>query len=72
MRKFTVELKIFLYLIYLKITYSINVLIKDIMKNSKQHQKLNNLQVKAEKCLSRKEAKKILVKAIKAQDKINY
>ena len=41
------------------------------MKNTKQHQKLNNLQVKAEKCLSRKEAKKILVKANKAQDKIN-
>ena len=42
-----------------------------IMKNSKQHQKLNNLQVKAEKCLSREEAKKILYKASKAQDKIN-
>ena len=41
------------------------------MKNTKQHQKLNSLQVKAEKCLSRKEAKKILVKANKAQDKIN-
>tara|TARA_Y100001978_G_scaffold130772_1_gene116933 strand:+ start:244 stop:375 length:132 start_codon:yes stop_codon:yes gene_type:complete len=41
------------------------------MKNSKQHLKLNNLQVKAEKCLSRKEAKKILVKANNAQDKIN-
>ena len=41
------------------------------MKNLKQHQKLNNLQVKAEKCLSRKEAKKILHKASKAQDKIN-
>ena len=41
------------------------------MKKSKQHQKLNNLQVKAEKCVSRKEAKKILVKANKAQDKIN-
>mgnify|MGYP001385619566 FL=1 len=41
------------------------------MKNSKQHQKLNNLQVKAEKCLSRKEAKIILVKASKAQNKIN-
>ena len=41
-----------------------------IMKNSKQHQKLNNLQVKAEKCLSRKEAKKILDKANKAQNKI--
>ena len=40
------------------------------MKNSKQHQKLNNLQVKAEKCSSRKEAKKILIKAIKAQDKL--
>ena len=41
------------------------------MKNSKQHLKLNNLQVKAEKCLSREEAKKILAKANKAQDKIN-
>ena len=40
------------------------------MNNSKQHQKLNNLQVKAEKCLSRKEAKKILCKANKAQNKI--
>tara|TARA_B100000575_G_C23032380_1_gene594354 strand:- start:194 stop:322 length:129 start_codon:yes stop_codon:yes gene_type:complete len=40
------------------------------MKNSKQHQKLNSLQVKAEKCLSREEARKILVKANKAQDKI--
>ena len=41
------------------------------MKNSKQHLKLNNLQVKAEKCLSRKEAKKILDKANKTQHKIN-
>ena len=41
------------------------------MRNSKQHLKLNNLQVKAEKCLSRKEAKKIIVKANKTQDKIN-
>ena len=41
------------------------------MKNSKQHQKLNNLQVKAEKCLSRKEAKKILLKANKVHDKIS-
>ena len=41
------------------------------MGNSKQHLKLNNLQVKAEKCLSREEAKKILVKANKAQDKIS-
>ena len=40
------------------------------MKNSKQHKKLNNLQVKAEKCLTREEAKKILSKASKAQDKI--
>tara|TARA_B100000900_G_scaffold360515_1_gene332657 strand:+ start:233 stop:370 length:138 start_codon:yes stop_codon:yes gene_type:complete len=40
------------------------------MKNSKQHQKLNNLQVKAEKCLSREKAKKILLKANEAQDKI--
>jgi len=41
------------------------------MNNSKQHLKLNNLQVKAEKCISREEAKKILIKANKAQDKIN-
>ena len=41
------------------------------MKKSKQHQKLNNLQVKAEKCLSREEARKILYKAGKAQEKIN-
>ena len=42
-----------------------------LMKNSKQHRKLNNLQVKAEKCLTRDEAKKILAKASKAQDKIS-
>ena len=41
------------------------------MKNTKQHKKLNNLQVKAHECLSRKEAKKIIYKANKAQDKIN-
>tara|TARA_Y100000589_G_scaffold19812_1_gene16430 strand:- start:513 stop:641 length:129 start_codon:yes stop_codon:yes gene_type:complete len=41
------------------------------MKNSKQHLKLNNLQVKAEKCLTRKEAKKILNKADKTQNKLN-
>ena len=41
------------------------------MKNTKQHQKLNNLQVKAEKCLSRQEAKKIINKANKAQNKLN-
>ena len=40
------------------------------MKKSKQHLKLNNLQVKAEKCLTRKEAKKILDKANKAENKI--
>ena len=42
------------------------------MKNSKQHRKLNNLQVKAEKCLTREEAKKIILKADKAQEKINH
>ncbi len=41
------------------------------MKNSKHHLKLNNLQVKAEKCANRKEAKKIILKADKAQNKIN-
>ena len=41
------------------------------MKNSKQHRKLNNLQVKAEKCLTRDEARKIITKANKAQEKIN-
>ena len=41
------------------------------MKNSKEHLKLNNLQVKAEKCSSRKEAKKIIFKANKAQHKLN-
>ena len=41
------------------------------MKNTKQHRKLNNLQVKAEECLTRKEAKKILLKANKAQVKIS-
>tara|TARA_Y100001978_G_scaffold203471_1_gene229625 strand:- start:3864 stop:3992 length:129 start_codon:yes stop_codon:yes gene_type:complete len=41
------------------------------MKNSKQHRKLNNLQVKAEKCLTRDEAQKIINKADKAQDKIS-
>ena len=41
------------------------------MKNTKQYRKLNNLQVKAEKCLTREEAKKILYKVNKAQDKIS-
>tara|TARA_B100000886_G_scaffold240347_1_gene168556 strand:+ start:105 stop:263 length:159 start_codon:yes stop_codon:yes gene_type:complete len=43
-----------------------------IMSNSKQLQKLKNLNVKAEKCLTRDEAKKILTKANKAQSKINF
>tara|TARA_Y100001933_G_scaffold153061_1_gene151481 strand:- start:109 stop:237 length:129 start_codon:yes stop_codon:yes gene_type:complete len=41
------------------------------MKNTKQHRKLNDLQVKAEKCLTREEAKKIINKAYKTQNKIN-
>ena len=51
--------------------YYARIQLRNIMKSSKQHLKLNNLQVKAEKCLSRKEAKKIINKAEKAQDKIN-
>ena len=42
------------------------------MKRSKQHRKLNNLQVKAEKCLTRDEAIKIIAKASKAQEKISH
>ena len=41
------------------------------MKNTKQYRKFNNLQVKAEKCLTREEAKKIIDKANKTQDKID-
>ena len=41
------------------------------MKNSKQYRKLKDLQVKAEKCLTREEAKKIINKANKTQEKIN-
>jgi len=41
------------------------------MSNTKQLQKLKNLNVKAEKCLTRVEAQKILIKATKAQSKIN-
>ncbi len=41
------------------------------MRNTKQLQKLKNLNVKAEKCLTRDEAQKILTKANKAQSKIN-
>ena len=42
------------------------------MSNTKQLKKLKNLNVKAEKCSSRNEAKKILIKASKAQSKINF
>ena len=41
------------------------------MKNTKQYRKFNNLQVKAEKCLTREEAKKIINKANKTQGKFN-
>ena len=43
-----------------------------ILSNTKQLQKLKKLNVKAEKCLTRDEAKKILIKATKAQSKINF
>ena len=42
------------------------------MSNTKQLQKLKKLNVKAEKCLTRNEAKKILIKANKAQSKIIF
>ena len=42
------------------------------MKISKQLQKLKNLNVKAENCLTRGKAKKIISKAIKAQSKITF
>jgi len=42
------------------------------MSNTKQLQKLKKLNVKAEKCLTRDEAQKILTKANKAQSKINF
>ena len=42
------------------------------MNISKQFQKLKNLNVKAENCLTRDEAKKIISKAIKAQSKITF
>ena len=45
--------------------------VEKLMKNTKQHRKFNNLQVKAEKCLTREEAQKIIYKANKTQDKIN-
>ena len=42
------------------------------MSNTKQLQKLKNLNVKAEKCLTRDEAQKILIKVNKAESKINF
>jgi len=42
------------------------------MSNTKQLQKLKKLNLKPEKCLTRDEAKKILIKANKAQSKINF
>ena len=44
---------------------------KPNMKSSKQLNKLKNLNVQAEKCSTREEAKKIINKANKAQSKIN-
>jgi len=41
------------------------------MKVSKQINKLKNLNVEAEKCSTREEAKKIIYKANKAKNKIN-
>ncbi len=42
------------------------------MSKTKQLQKLKKLNVKAEKCLTRVEAQKILTKANKAQSKLNF
>ena len=47
-------------------------ILKYEMKISKQLQKLKKLNVKAEKCLTRDEARKIITKAIKAQNKIQF
>ena len=41
------------------------------MKISKQIKKLKNLNLKAEKCLKREDAKKIISKASKVQNKIS-
>ena len=41
------------------------------MSNKKELKKLSNLNIKAEKCLTRDEARNILIKATKAQSKIN-
>ena len=45
--------------------------VEKLMKNTKQHRKFNNLQVKAEKCLTREEAKKIINKANKTQERLD-
>ena len=42
------------------------------MNKKRQLQKLKNLNVKAEKCLTREEARTILKKATKAQSKIKF
>ena len=42
------------------------------MKHLKQYKKLQRLNLKAESCLSRKEAKKILKKATKVHKKLGY
>ena len=46
--------------------------LEKILVNTNKHlQKLKKLNLKAEKCLSRDEAKKILIKANKTQSKIS-
>ena len=42
------------------------------MSKKKQLKKLKNLNLKAEKCITREEARTILIKATKAQSKINF
>ena len=42
------------------------------MSKKKQLKKLKNLNLKAEKCITREEARTILIKATKAQNKINF
>jgi len=45
---------------------------KSTTTTNKQHQKLIRLAKKAEKCVSRKEARKIIKKAAKAYDKLSH
>ena len=52
------------------VIYKLNPKIS-FMKLEKQHAKLIKLQTKAESCLSRDEAQKIIRKAEKAQSKIS-